>query len=481
MGEQLRNFLLVAGSIFIVIFIIPLILFFVIFPLILYRKLIIFLASYKKDIYLPLNICSSGLAWDDIYRKPICTLSIVNYLKHGPEISQVTRRLERVVQIHPELTCTLHSWMSILFWKKSPNFKLSQHLTIYKESNPEKIQQYLDSLPEKPFSKGAPLWECISLPNYSNTKYATKSALVLRIHHTVADGLALLSLWNDLFDKNGSGEERIIKNGGTPKNSKWDIWKIFELIFITPTETIFTMLKGIDSNPLTIHRGTGEMVRCQNLVALDMADLKRISRAARTNITSAMFFGVTGAVRRILMERGANLGQDATSIYILPSVLGHQGTSLTNNLTGAPLRMPVSERNLEQRLVNISDQFHHISNSTYLLGMTAFYRSIALISGTLQTELRIPSFGTLVHSNFATFKDNRYELFGNPVERAAPITGVAQRSCLIAMVNISYNGKMGIAITADKAIFPDTGELERVINGVISEIKQIGEARVHRE
>lgn len=97
--------------------------------------------------------------------------------------------------------------MSTLFWKKSPTFQLCQHVTINEESDPKKVQQYLDSVADKPFTKGWPLWEFISLPNYSNSKYHTKSALVLRLHHTLGDGLAFFTLLNDFFDNNDSEKE----------------------------------------------------------------------------------------------------------------------------------------------------------------------------------------------------------------------------------------------------------------------------------
>lgn len=156
---------------------------------------------------------------------------------------------------HPELTCTLHSWMPTLFWKKSPTFQVSEHLKINEESDPEKGQKYLDSLPEKSFTKGAPLWEMISLPNYSNWKYGTKSALVLRLHHTLGDGLAFFSLLNDFFDNDDSGQEIKYRDNFKrlkPSRWTWNIWTFFELIFVTPAEAIYHILKGIDSNPLTI-------------------------------------------------------------------------------------------------------------------------------------------------------------------------------------------------------------------------------------
>ncbi|XP_021943655.2 uncharacterized protein LOC110842250 isoform X2 [Folsomia candida] len=460
MRQQLKNLTLILISIFAVVFITPPIFVLVILPLMLYRKVIIFLASWKKDIYRPLNICSGALVFDDIYGKPISSECVVTYLRDVHDTTQLIAKLEKAVQIHPELTCILHSWMSTLFWKKSSTFQLAQHITVNEEPDPEKIQQFLDSLPEQPFTKGFPLWEVISLPNYSNSKYDTKSALVWRFHHILADGLAIISFFNDFFDFDNSGKE--MKSRENFPN-------------LRPSK-----VTRIDSNPIKDQVRSAEMTRYQDLIAIDMADLKRICRTSKANITVLMFAGVTGALMKAMKERGRHICQDATSGYVMPSIFQHDGT-LTNNLIAVPLRIPLSEAKLEQRLDQISNQFRHLFSSTIVIGFFLTNRALGLFGGTVRKYPEISKLGTVMHSNVAIFRENRFQLFGNPVERISPITGLIQKSCPIAIINLSYNGKMGITITADKAVFSGRDQLERVINDVICEINEIGRIPVHGE
>ncbi|OXA45938.1 hypothetical protein Fcan01_18913 [Folsomia candida] len=120
------------------------------------------------------------------------------------------------------------------------------------------------------------------------------------------------------------------------------------------------------------------------------------------------------------------------------------------------LKMPISEKKINQRLAQISHQFRHLFNSPLLLGFLSFH-----------------SHGTTPQWNVP--EEDRYELCGNPVERIVPIIGLLQRSNSIGVVSISYNGKMGLAIAADKTLFSGPEELEGVINNIISEIDEIGE------
>lgn len=146
-----------------------------------------------------------------------------------------------------------------------------------------------------------------------------------------------------------------------------------------------------------------------------------------------------------------------------------------------PMRMPISEENMERRLKIISNQFRHLVNSTVTIGFFVPNRALGLISGTVRKHPETFNLGTLLHSNFAIFKENGFELFGNPVERIAAIVGISLKSCPIAIINVSYNGKMGIAITADKALFSGKDELITVINNVIYEINEIGKIKLQKE
>ncbi|OXA62449.1 hypothetical protein Fcan01_00156 [Folsomia candida] len=135
---------------------------------------------------------------------------------------------------------------------------------------------------------------------------------------------------------------------------------------------------------------------------------------------------------------------------------------------------------MDQRLVQISDQFRHIFNSPILVGAAAIYRGFGLLPCTLQKYIMFLNYGTVFHTNFSTFKENKFELFGNPVEQIVPNAGLLQGSCSMSVVSISYCGKMGITITADKALFGGKDELERVINDIVSEISEIEDIGLQR-
>jgi hypothetical protein len=64
---------------------------------------------------------------------------------------------------------------------------------------------------------------------------------------------------------------------------------------------------------------------------LSLEWLKSISKSTGKNITSIVFAGLSGAIRKVLEERGAHhVANDITILYPLPRP-GHPGT-LTNHV-----------------------------------------------------------------------------------------------------------------------------------------------------
>lgn len=110
---------------------------------------------------------------------------------------------------YPELQQYVDFWMGFMFWKQDFKFDLSHHLKFQKipettrDVEDTTSQIYIHSLVEdllnRPFPRGRSPWEIYIVENYKNselasTKLVSKSmtAIVLRFHHSLADGYSLL-------------------------------------------------------------------------------------------------------------------------------------------------------------------------------------------------------------------------------------------------------------------------------------------------
>ncbi len=86
---------------------------------------------------------------------------------------------------------------------KSSNAKLEQ-------SDQDALQERVGELAMKPLDPKHPLWQFHLVENY-NGPGGKGSAIIMRIHHCIADGIALISVMNSMVDGGPPPPERRAK------------------------------------------------------------------------------------------------------------------------------------------------------------------------------------------------------------------------------------------------------------------------------
>jgi len=84
------------------------------------------------------------------------------------------------------------------FWETDPYFDLDNHLkrvALPGKGDKSALQAYLADQVSIPFDDTKPLWQLHYVENYDGGR-----AIILRVHHCYADGLALISVFNSITD-----------------------------------------------------------------------------------------------------------------------------------------------------------------------------------------------------------------------------------------------------------------------------------------
>ncbi|OXA62740.1 uncharacterized protein LOC110842012 [Folsomia candida] len=473
---QSKIFLLIL-SIFVSYFLLPPFFILVAAPLYIYHRIVTFLSKWKKELYEPLTNDDCIHATDDIHGRPSGSISGVVHLKGSHTFDELVNKLEKVAAEYPKSRCIITRWMSVKFWKKCKDFKISNHVSLNEESDPEKVSQFLTSLIDKGFPVGQPLWEFISLPNYAHAEYGTSSAIAMRVHHSLGDGLGFMAIIRDLCDKDPAADEEVEKMlKAIRKKMNLNFWRrisyVFQLIFITPAQSVYLWLQGINSpcippssnhDPNCDSDGT---INVSNLI--DLTLLKRISKKTGANVTSVVHAGVAGAVRRTILERGGDTEGNVVANYILPK-LNHPGT-LSNNVFPVPLFTPMSEQNRFQRLTQISKQLDQLFCTPLPIGMMLCIHTLGPFFGPIR-QMKHNTF-TYIHTNFAYFGEPM-KMFGNILERSVLAPGLQFNGNPLLVVTSSYHGKLGLQLVGDRKFFPDEESLMRVANYVKDEFESM--------
>ena len=223
-------------------------------------------------------------------------------------------------------------------WEDDPDFSLGRHLrraTLPAPGNEEALQRYVESRMSEPFDRAYPLWEITLVEGYGSG-----CALVSRLHHSLADGIALSQVLLSLTDASSSvdlaeldevptDESSTTRTGGLtgaalalgdtgiqavrgglramsrlpelarPSLAKdvlelgWRTGKIVDKLLLGHNpQTPFSGEPGVDkravwSGPRTI------------------ADVKRVSRLTGATVNDVLVAAVSGAVNTYLKGQGA--------------------------------------------------------------------------------------------------------------------------------------------------------------------------------
>jgi WS/DGAT/MGAT family acyltransferase len=122
-------------------------------------------------------------------------------IKPGVSYADLAARLDQRMTQYPRFVQCAVEDAAGATWVKDPEFAMANHLVIEKlpkttkAAQQQALQDRLAELCMVPLDRKHPLWQFHLVENYKGG-----SALILRIHHCIADGIALISVTQSLMD-----------------------------------------------------------------------------------------------------------------------------------------------------------------------------------------------------------------------------------------------------------------------------------------
>lgn len=91
----------------------------------------------------------------------------------------------------------------VWWWEPDPDFNIDNHISLVSLHNPDdprSLQELVAAHRSDPLDRNHPLWQSIWI-----RRYGEGSALLLRSHHAIADGVRMVQLAMSLFDAGPNG------------------------------------------------------------------------------------------------------------------------------------------------------------------------------------------------------------------------------------------------------------------------------------
>lgn len=397
-------------------------------------------------------------------------------------------------------------------WQDDPHFNLNFHLrriALPAPGDDASLQALTGELMSDPLDRNRPLWRFYLIENVNGG-----CAVLGRIHHCIADGIALIRVLLSLTDaapdtteitasvepeessprRNGlftmplrlaaRVADRGLRMADSLLNETFDLRAGVDsalqslesagLLTATSAAIVAKLLVLSPDRPSPYRGQMGGIKRVAWSIPLSLPEVKEVSRAMGVTINDVLVTVMSGALRRDMQERGAatDLGDLRAMV---PMNLRQPNARLTlgNEFSLLFLDLPVSLAEPDDRLAAVRRQMQLFKHSPepYLI-----YQILSLVG-------RLP--GEVAHLTVNWFADKasfvltnvpgpRRPLYfaGSQVQRLlfwVPHSGEISMGISI----FSYAGTVTLGIDTDEALIPDPGRVVQHFYAEFEELKRI--------
>ena len=364
-------------------------------------------------------------------------------------------------------------------WEYDRRFSLLSHLhrvALPAPGDDRRLQDLVSDLMSTPLDDSKPLWQIHLIENHRSG-----CALVVRIHHCIADGIALMQLLLSLTDLESEARARLPSPAGRSgaEDRRRDRLvrptRVLSLMKLTAEGTMAvarllwrepdsqTVLKG--------HLGVAKRALWTAPVRLD--DVKRVGVAVGGTVNDVLVASACGALRGYLEARDEPV-DDLDLHAALPVDLrsGEPATELGNRFGLVFLPLPVSVADPLERLLEVRRRMTELKTSAEARCSLGILGAIGRLSAEAQRRFVdfIAAKTTAVVTNLPGPRET-IRLAGAPVRGI--LFWVPQSGRVSLGISIlSYAGEVRVGIAADRVLVP---EPQRIASGFQREFALLAE------
>jgi diacylglycerol O-acyltransferase len=361
-------------------------------------------------------------------------------------------------------------------WVDDPRFDIDDHVRALRCADPGDEAALLEVAADavrEPLPRNRPLWSAVLVTGLASGG----AALVLVVHHVLADGIAGLALLARLVD----GAPAVASAPfPAPPPSRWDLFadataSRWQALFAVPSglrllrDAVAELRMGQTSRPprCSLNQPTGSSRR----LAVVRADLGRVTAVAHEHgatVNDVLLTAVGGALAAVLRHRG----EPADSFVASVPVSGRRvasSTQLGNQVGVMPVEVPARGEP--------TTRLHAVARATRAHRGQARGASAALLAPVWRVVARLGAFRWCVdHQHLVTtFVTNvRGPATGLSFlgARISGITAVTTTTgnVTVAFAALSYAGTLAVTVVADAERCPDLPVLAAALREQLDEL-----------
>lgn len=380
------------------------------------------------------------------------------------------------------------------FWQEDKYFDMAAHVrrvALPGKADYRELQDYVSNLASSPLDKNKPLWSFHIVENYLKGP-----VVVVRIHHSYADGIALIQV---LLSMTSTGREKSLQLDA--EESKQEQHEKLDLLHqvINPAKKQFNQSlkllneivglgKEVLHNPGLLEKGVGESINLmEELVSalalsndpesvfkselctrkrvawsqsLPLDEVKAVAKATGTTVNDVLIANLAGALRAYMLDKGDNPDEKVIRATVPVNLrpLKH-AKELGNHFGLVFLNLPVFEANPLARLAYVHEEMNALKKSKQAL-VTLSLLSLVGLAPTAIQNLLLHQFSKKATAVLTNVPGPQVPLYIAGCEITKLMFWVPQNGTIGMGISIlSYNGSVEFGLIADKNLVPQPHEV----------------------
>ncbi|MBY4595039.1 wax ester/triacylglycerol synthase family O-acyltransferase [bacterium BD-1] len=377
------------------------------------------------------------------------------------------------------------------FWQEDADFDLDWHLHLTAlpgRGGKRELERLTSQLASTPLDKSKPLWQFHLVERFNGG-----SALIARIHHCYADGIALvqvlLSLTEMQLDEKRKAAlakrwlkkeehapvaqrvgaiDRYMKLGNKMLEKGMDFYRDPTLAAVLANEGVEIAREighalALPDDPDTVLKGRlGVSKRVAWAEPLSLAEVKSVSQALHCTVNDILLASASGALRSYLLERGEQL-EGITIRATVPVNLRplEHAKQLGNHFGLVFLDLPVGEPNPMRRLERVSACMKVLRKSRQAVATFGALAAVGMAPPPVQA-LALEMFSRKASAVATNVPGPQVPLyFGGSKIRDLMFWVPQTGSIGLGISILSYNGAVHFGLIADAKLMPDPDSVIR--------------------
>ena len=370
------------------------------------------------------------------------------------------------------------------YWQDDEHFDLDWHVresALPGKGDKKSLERFVSQLASSPLDTSKPLWQFHLVERYDGG-----SAVVARIHHSYADGIALVQVLLSLTDTSrhpvkGSelakawlkqdganvarrvgAVDRYMKLGGKVIEQGMAMYRDPSLAGVIAKEggeiarELLYALSLPDDPPSMLRGRLGVSKRVAWAEPLDLEEVKAVGRACDCTVNDVLMAAAAGALRDYMLERGESVDgmtlRATVPVNLRP--LEH-AKKLGNHFGLVFLDLPVGESNPIRRLEHVAECMNQLKNSRQAIVAFGLLAALGMAPTPLQ-ELALEMFSRKATAVATNVPGPQQPLYMAGCTLREMMFWVPQTGSIgIGISILSYNGHVHFGLIADAKLIPD--------------------------